>query len=343
MKKWLTAIALLGAASTLLAADYANEVMAIGVGARALGMGGAFVALADDSSATYWNAAGLPGINHFDFDFTQQGSGSLSSGLNMDQVDSEYMFLSGGMNLGNDLGAIGAGFLRYGVKDIPYVPVQTVNAGDAPVTDGTFDTQDLGLMISYGRKIATGFNLGLGFKYLHGGTVNLPGGDATYTDYGLDLGLLVKFGEWTPNLKGLNLGVNIQDLYNSGVTWVNTPTDPTDAVSPNVKMGISYTPDFDFLKLSKSKWNLLVVDLDTKYSPVMLLHYGSEFWYKDTIGLRAGARSFLGANDTGGTSYQQGTEVSMGLSAHILFLTVDYSYVNYELTPMQYLNMGVTF
>ena len=29
------------------------------VGARALGMGGAFVAVADDASATYWNAAGL--------------------------------------------------------------------------------------------------------------------------------------------------------------------------------------------------------------------------------------------------------------------------------------------
>jgi hypothetical protein len=341
MKKWLTAIALLGASTALLAANYANEVMAIGVGARALGMGGAFVALADDSTATYWNAAGLPGIKHFDFDFVQQGNGALSSGLN--DVDSQYMFISGGMNLGDDIGALGVGFLRYGVKDIPYVPVQVVNAGDAPVTNGTFDTQDLGLMLAYGRKITQGLNLGLGFKYLHGGTVNLPGGDATYSDSGLDLGVLIKFGEWTRSLRGLNLGLTVQDLYNSGVTWVNTPTDPTDSVGTNVKLGLSYTPDFDFLKLSKSKWNMVVVDLDTKYSPVMLLHYGSEFWYKDTVGLRAGARSFLGSNDNGGDSYQQGTEVSMGLSVRVLFLTVDYSYVNYELTPMQYLNMGVTF
>ena len=30
------------------------------VGTRALGMGGAFVAVADDASATWWNPAGLP-------------------------------------------------------------------------------------------------------------------------------------------------------------------------------------------------------------------------------------------------------------------------------------------
>ena len=31
-------------------------------GVRAQGMGGAFVAVADDASATWWNPAGLPGI-----------------------------------------------------------------------------------------------------------------------------------------------------------------------------------------------------------------------------------------------------------------------------------------
>jgi len=33
--------------------------LGMGVGARAIGMGGAFVAVADDSSATFWNPAGL--------------------------------------------------------------------------------------------------------------------------------------------------------------------------------------------------------------------------------------------------------------------------------------------
>jgi len=40
-------------------AGQAARYLRIGVGARALGMGGAFVAVADDASACYWNPAGL--------------------------------------------------------------------------------------------------------------------------------------------------------------------------------------------------------------------------------------------------------------------------------------------
>src|SRR6266850_6391202 len=42
-----------------LATRYAGEFLRIGVGARALGMGSAFVGLADDGTSAYWNPAGL--------------------------------------------------------------------------------------------------------------------------------------------------------------------------------------------------------------------------------------------------------------------------------------------
>ena len=37
----------------------AAQFLKIGVGARAIGMGGAFVAVADDATAIYWNPAGI--------------------------------------------------------------------------------------------------------------------------------------------------------------------------------------------------------------------------------------------------------------------------------------------
>jgi len=39
----------------------------LGVGPRAIGMGGAFTAIADDANATYWNPAGLAKITRFTF------------------------------------------------------------------------------------------------------------------------------------------------------------------------------------------------------------------------------------------------------------------------------------
>ena len=47
------------ACASARADKYAGEFLKLGVGARALGMGGAFVGLADDASAGYWNPAGL--------------------------------------------------------------------------------------------------------------------------------------------------------------------------------------------------------------------------------------------------------------------------------------------
>lgn len=46
-------------AATLTEADLGNQPLAIGAGPRALGMGGAFSAVADDATACTWNPAGL--------------------------------------------------------------------------------------------------------------------------------------------------------------------------------------------------------------------------------------------------------------------------------------------
>jgi hypothetical protein len=325
----------LGLASSALAGNYANEVLSIGVGARALGLGGAFVSLADDSTAVYWNPAALPRVPHVEIEMIQQGR--EYSGLSLNEVGSRYMFVSGALSIPK-LGSFGAAFMRFGVDDI----IQTsgaFNPDGSPVQVGTFSSDDFGVMVSYGRQFHPAFNAGLTVKYLSGGTSGLQAGagvlgDASYAYTGFDLGLLSDLGGLTPALKGLSLGLNLQDALNTGIAWKNTPTSPTNLVDLNPKAGISYTPAWDFLKNMEGKWSL-AFDIDPKYSPNTLYHFGTEFWYKDTIALRGGFRMF----SSGG----QGLESSLGASFKLYILEVDYAFINYELTPIQYLSLAAKF
>jgi hypothetical protein len=58
MRKTFTLILALSlTAAPALAAKYAGEFLSFGLGGRALGMGGAYISLADDGFASYWNPA----------------------------------------------------------------------------------------------------------------------------------------------------------------------------------------------------------------------------------------------------------------------------------------------
>ena len=74
---------LLGAVSEAQAvASSSNRLgpyLRMGTGARALGMGGAFVGVADDASATYWNPAGLAWTNGWEL------TGMYTAGMNVDR------------------------------------------------------------------------------------------------------------------------------------------------------------------------------------------------------------------------------------------------------------------
>ena len=87
---------------------YAGEFLSAGVGSRALGMGGAFVAVANDVTAGYWNPAGLvdsPGLQ-FQFMHAKQF---------MSSIQYDYLGASKPMD---EKSSLGLSLIRWGVNDI---------------------------------------------------------------------------------------------------------------------------------------------------------------------------------------------------------------------------------
>ena len=98
-------------------AKYGADFLAGGVGGRALGMGGAYVALANDVTAGYWNPAGLNATAYPEAAY-----------MHAERFDGIVQFDYGaGVFPVNARSTVGISFFRSGVDDI----ANTLNAWDA--------------------------------------------------------------------------------------------------------------------------------------------------------------------------------------------------------------------
>ncbi len=156
----------------------------LGVGARANGMGEAFVAVANDAAATFWNPAGLSQLERSHFTFTHSEW--------IQDISSEFLALAfpafGGVT----------GFSVY-VNNVGGIE-RRVNPSEEPL--GTIDANDVALGVSYGRSLGSSMQAGITVKYLY---------EKIYLEsasgYAFDFGLNVQ-----PFGSALNLAVAAQNL-----------------------------------------------------------------------------------------------------------------------------------
>ena len=147
--------------SSWLSADDELPYIRMGVGAKALSMGNAFTAIADNVTASYWNPAGLANIDCFEL-------GSMYS-ANMG-LDREYNYI--GIARIFSFGTLALSWINAGWKDFPG-------------TNGNYDIMDNNLSLSYGTKLFKNFKIGLSAKAYTQNIVN-----ETESGFGFDAGLL---------------------------------------------------------------------------------------------------------------------------------------------------------
>lgn len=126
------------------------QFLKIGVGGRASALGDAFVAIANDASALYWNPAGL----------TQFNDNQVLFSHNKWVVDINHDFLGAVYHL-DETNSFGVSVVALTMQDMP------VTTEFAPFGDRTyFGFSDIAFAVSYSRKMTDKFSFGGSIRYI---------------------------------------------------------------------------------------------------------------------------------------------------------------------------------
>ncbi len=313
-----------------IAPKYSNEFMAIGVGARALGMGNSVIASSDDINATYWNPAGLY---------------KLDKKIEIGAMHSEYFagiakydFLAASYKI-DDKSALALSMIRFGVDDIP-------NTLDLIDSDGnirydrisSFSVADYAFLISYSRQLGIeGLSLGGNAKIIRRNV----GEFANAWGFGLDASAMYIYKNW-------KFGANFRDITTTFNAWKfnqellrdvfeatgnEIPENGLEITLPRLLLGAGYlfniSKDFSLyselglINTSDGKRNTLIKTNFVSIDPSI----GLEFSFRNLVFARAGVNNFQQIpefDNTSSTSWQP----NIGLGVNIFGLKIDYAFTD---------------
>jgi len=309
----------------------AASFLEIGQGARATGMGSAFVAISDDESAFYWNPAGLTRI---------EGVGILFDHTNW-LAGLSYNYLAASYNIGT-FGTVGFSLTASNYGDMPVTTVDNPNG-----TGQIFSVTDLAVSLGYAINLTDNFAIGFNPKVVYQSIW-----EASATGFAIDLGILYK----TP-FDGVVLGMSISNLGtkmqmqgqtllvtydpdptttgNNGKIPANLGTDSW-SLPLNFRVGLSYS-------LISTDLNKLTFDVDAMHPTdnYESINLGVEYVFDNLVALRAGYKSL----------FLPGSEESFALGiglkeAHIgnVIVSLSYAYQNFgRLNYIQKFGAGINF
>ena len=300
-------------------AKYAGEFMALGVGGRALGMGGAFVAVANDVTSGYYNPAGLANINYPQLSLMHSEQfGNLVN----------YDYGSVAIPFQNDM-SFGLSIMRLGVDGIPDTRKALIDANNNGVIDindndrldysriSEFSNQDWAFYLTFAKRQTDDFYWGINAKIIRRDLAEFSA-----TGIGFDVGAY-----YIP-MENLFLGANLQDATTTLVAW---SPGRNELVSPTLKVGAAYKV-IEFL----GGYIMPALDFDIRFEnrrfasnfnvgPVSFdMHAGLEYTFKNLIYVRGG--------------YNDVKQFTVGAGVKLPKLNIDYSFARFSTSAVERLD-----
>jgi len=167
------------------------QFLKMGAGARAAAMGDAFVSVADDAAATYWNPAGMRQLKHPELSLMQANT----------LMQTQYQFLGAVLPIKNSA----VGFV---VQRMDYGSLDSYSAQD--VKTGNFQASSMAGGLCAAVEIFKGATFGVTGKYISE-TIQ----SNTAKDYAADIGIMLD----KSLLDGFNFGITVQNL-GSGIKFL---------------------------------------------------------------------------------------------------------------------------
>lgn len=267
------------------------QFLEIGASARAVGMGDAFVALANDASAVYYNPAGLTALEgpQLTFDYLKY------------VADIDYGFAAFAFPAGSIGGYFGVGFIALDAGDI----LRTTYSDPYGKAGEMFGAQDFALTFSYGRNLTDRFSIGTTVKYI---TERLEVFKST--TWAADVGTAYNTG-----FRGFTISMVISNFGPDGHATNSDGFSGSDTPLPiNFKFGSS-------IRLLDGGVHRAVLAAEGSHPADNLEKYqaGVEYWYNDVLALRVGGKFNY---DIGGLTAGAGLNLPWGDRG----LRVDYGY-----------------
>ncbi|MBN1352325.1 PorV/PorQ family protein [candidate division KSB1 bacterium] len=300
---WLVVISSVSMSGDLTVAKYAGEFISTGVGARGLGMGGAYVAICTDVTAGYWNPAGLIGLK---YPQVMLMHASRFSGI------VKYDYAAFALPAGR-FSSLGISMIRLGVDDIPITALANadlpLSETNRPYIEKMVSDAEYAFYLSYAKAVVGRFSYGANIKLIRKSV-----GENSAWGIGFDFGVLLN------PIANLRFGANLQDGTTTLLAW---DTNRKELISPTLKIGFAYpfalnilsskiTPALDFdtrfeNRRSAAQTNLGPISLD--------FHLGLEYRVFNAVALRIGS-------DVG--------RFSAGTGLYLPQLLIDYAFMSHD-------------